>query len=388
MVLFFFVWSVPFVSHGAEGPEVAFVALRDVRSASDSTPEGWAMARYIARDVKILRRVLEVPREKTSGCLEEHLSTDRRRLPPSEVISLARCLEADEAFWGTYEAYTERYTIGLDYWNGAMSSVRHYEVSGPRDEIFATLDRAVLDLAEQSNWEVTREAKAEFRNRETSSFPAYMTYHEGRDLYEEGNYAEAAERFRSMASAESRLPWARLFLGNCLMREGEVSGAVAEYEALTKDAPEFLPGWVNLGVACMNQDRAWKARQVLREASRRFEDSPVLYYNLGNAYRILEKDMETVDAYKAAIRLDPGFADPYHQLAVFYKSRDVISKARENSRIAQRLRPDLTPDLVQNLIPLKCILMEGKDEYRAEVDYAAVGLPEPGMAPETPESSG
>jgi tetratricopeptide (TPR) repeat protein len=342
------------------------------------------MARYLARDVGILREVRELPPTAVRACLREHESTDRRRLPPSEVHNLSRCLGADEMIWGIYEEYEQRYTFRLDYWNRETGSVRHFDVSGPREEIFDTLDRGVLDLAEQSGWGVTRDEKSALEERETASFPAYMTYHEGRRMYEDGEYEEAAEKFSAVLKENPDLHWARLFLGNCRLHAGNLDGAIAVYQGLTERAPDFLPGWVNLGAAYLQQEKPWRARSVLREASRRFKDSPILYYNLGNAYRLLEKDLETMEAYEAAIRLDPEFAEAYYQLAVFYGSREVVSKERENGRTAERLRSDLTPEFLENGIPLKAILVEGREEERAQLDYAAVGLPEPGEA--SPES--
>jgi tetratricopeptide (TPR) repeat protein len=357
---------------------VAFIPLRDIRAGEDLTPAGGAMARYIARDVGVLREVKEIQPAEVRACLRDHESTDRRRLPPSEIRNLSRCLDPDELIWGFYEEYSERYTFRLDYWNKATGAVRHFDVSGPRDEVFATLDRGILDLAEQSGWDVTREEKAALEERETASFPAYMSYHEGRELYEEAEYEKAAKKLAAVLSEEPDWHWARLLQGNCRLHAGDLSGAIEIYENLTEQAPGFLPAWVNLGAACMMQGKAWRARAILKKASRRFGDSAILFYNLGNAYRVLEKDMETMDAYEAAIQLDPEFAEAYHQLAVFYKSRGVVDKARENSRMAQRLRPDLTPDLVENGVPLKSLLMEGRDDYRADLDFGAVGLPEPG----------
>ncbi len=58
-----------------------------------------------------------------------------------------------------------------------------------------------------------------------------------------------------------------------------------------------------------------KARAAFEQALARTPDFPEAFYNLGNAWRELGNVAEAIAAYRNALRLRPGYADAFSQLA-------------------------------------------------------------------------
>lgn len=352
-----------------EAEELAVVPLRDMRKGEDGTREGIGLARYLARDVRILRPDVNLlPTDKVQTCLSGLTSNYRTRISPRELRDLATCIDTKELLWGTFGLYETRFTVFLDHWLASTGAFHHYEASASAEKVFSTVDRLVLELAEQAGWGVSREQKHALEERDTDSFSAYLAYWEGREQYAKAEYGKALEQFQTAIREDPGHTWARLFTGNVHMRRGDVETASGIFRSLTEEDPAFIPAFVNLGAALMAKRKPWKAIRVYRHAEGG-EESPPLQFNLGNARRFLMHDTETRDAYEAAIRLRPDFADAYYQLAIFYKSREVIDRARENFLQARRLRPELKNEIFDFGLPLKDILIEDEESYRAELAY-------------------
>lgn len=126
--------------------------------------------------------------------------------------------------------------------------------------------------------------------------------------------------------------------GNRLYREGRLEEAVAAYQealAAGDESPELL---YNLGTALLGLGRLEEAESHLAGSLRSIE--PELrqraHYNLGHRYLVEARSQEgggqertrlleqAVEAYKHALRLDPGDADAKWNLELALRDRDEL----------------------------------------------------------------
>ncbi|MBC7820011.1 MAG: tetratricopeptide repeat protein, partial [Planctomycetaceae bacterium] len=97
----------------------------------------------------------------------------------------------------------------------------------------------------------------------------------------------------------------------------------------------------SLGAAYNQLQRFEPAIDVLGKAVK-LTPSATAYYNLGFAYRHLNKLPSAKTAYREALRLDPNSADAHHNLAgVYFELRD-FTRAITHYQKALELRPAFT----------------------------------------------
>jgi tetratricopeptide (TPR) repeat protein len=358
--------------------DLAVVPLRDMRTGQDFTPLGIGLARYLERDIRLLRESESIlSRDPARLCLAEITTINPKQISSRELRKLALCLDTKELVWGTFGAYESRVTVYLDHWLARSNAYHRYEGSGSREKAFETIDRLVLNLAEQFGWPVSQEKKQALEKRETDSFPAYLSYWEGRGNYARGEHEAALEKFQEALEEDPGFTWARLFVGNCYVQMGTMEAADPVFRSMTEEDPGFVPAFVNLGVTLMARGQKRAAIHTYKKV-KDWDQYPPLLFNMGNAYRALEQDTETLDAYETAIRLAPDFAEAYYQLGIFYKSRDGVGKAREYFLRARWLRPELRFEVFDLGLPFKDILIEDPESYEAELATDAVLLVFPG----------
>ncbi len=72
------------------------------------------------------------------------------------------------------------------------------------------------------------------------------------------------------------------------------------------------------GVQAFQDEDYPRAAKLFEQAATLDERSPVIFYNLGLAYYMLEAFPESIEAYHKALKLDPKFADAHMNLALAY----------------------------------------------------------------------
>jgi tetratricopeptide (TPR) repeat protein len=115
--------------------------------------------------------------------------------------------------------------------------------------------------------------------------------------------------------------------GVTLERE-DVEAARRAYEQAIVADPALLDAYINLGRLLHEAGRFAKAEEVYREAMKACGSDPVLLYNLGVLLDDMERRVEAIAAYEAALRGDPGLADCHYNVALLYekfgKPKDAI----------------------------------------------------------------
>lgn len=88
----------------------------------------------------------------------------------------------------------------------------------------------------------------------------------------------------------------------------DYKGAVSLFEAATRESSDDYESFVYLGVAYSQLKRYNAAIGALKRASEIRPNSPVVHYNLGQAYEAAGVPNEAWSEYSTALAIDPMYA--------------------------------------------------------------------------------
>jgi len=122
-----------------------------------------------------------------------------------------------------------------------------------------------------------------------------------------------------------------------LGRFGEAEEIVQKASKLQGDNSVSL---LSLAIIQTHAGELQEAINTLSDAINTFPSNSQMYYYLGVALeQTLDQDERAAEAFKAAIRLNPSFADSYYHLSKFYLKKD-SKLAEENLLACLRLDPN------------------------------------------------
>lgn len=106
------------------------------------------------------------------------------------------------------------------------------------------------------------------------------------------------------------------------------------------DPPEDVDDYINRGCQLQEAGLLSEAERAYREGIKAFGDEPLLFYNLGVLLEDLHRKAEAVEAYEAALRLDPSLADGHYNVALLYEAlgqpRDAIRHMAQYRRLMKK----------------------------------------------------
>jgi tetratricopeptide (TPR) repeat protein len=132
-------------------------------------------------------------------------------------------------------------------------------------------------------------------------------------LQKRGEWAAAAEQHATAVQIKSRYADAHMNLGNCLVRLGDPTNALAHLQLALELAP-MAKAHYNLGTALMELGRRDEAREQLRQAVARDPAMPEAWLNLGIVEIALGDPATGVKACRAAIASRPNWPEAWLQL--------------------------------------------------------------------------
>lgn len=152
----------------------------------------------------------------------------------------------------------------------------------------------------------------------------------------------------------------------------EFAEAVPVFEKLVADAPDWLPGKVNLAIALINfgkgtetgkEDVYVRAERLLQEVLAREPDNPYAHFNLGYLALVVQNDWDRATPYfQKVTQLDPSDAWAWYWLGRSYVEDD--ARAIEAFRKAH----ELDPYNASSIFVLGSLLRRaGKDEEAAHL---------------------
>jgi len=143
----------------------------------------------------------------------------------------------------------------------------------------------------------------------------------GMALRDQGKFDDALGQFAVALRVDPRDHEARLEFANTFQKQGRFAEAVEQYLYIIGEDPENASAWTNLGTAHLNRTQLKAAEtggQIDQQA--------------------LE---EAIEAFRAALRLDPNAANAQNSLGIVHAMRNEMDKATAAFREALLIDPDL-----------------------------------------------
>lgn len=172
-------------------------------------------------------------------------------------------------------------------------------------------------------------------------FPANPRAHQNLALeyQRRGNSAAADEHFARAVALDPAYVSAHYNWGVTLLARDKLPEATAQLRAAVAGAPEHASAQLALGNALV---KAGAAAEALTHYDAALAISPGAdaHYNRGVALAMLGRDQEAIDAWTAALRLDPALADAHFQLGSEAERRGQTEIAVQQFSEAIRFAPD------------------------------------------------
>ncbi|NNE42587.1 MAG: tetratricopeptide repeat protein, partial [Gemmatimonadetes bacterium] len=182
---------------------------------------------------------------------------------------------------------------------------------------------------------------------------------------------EAASLFRRYADANPDNAWGHYMLGLSLRREGDPDRAETAFLKALELDPDHVKSLVNVSRALLDQDRAEEALPFIEKAVALETGVPAPHRVHGRVLHTLGRRTEAVDAYAAALAIDPDDAWSLNNTGLLLIEEEAFADAAE--RLARAVELDSTVATFRNNLG---VALERSGRYReAELAYSgAVGL--------------
>lgn len=134
--------------------------------------------------------------------------------------------------------------------------------------------------------------------------------------------------------------------GNILYKRGEFNKSLPEYQKALEQSPNDPVANYNFGNALFRNNNFEKSAEAYDKAIEATSDNVYKersYYNKGVSYSKQKKLLESIEAYKEALKLDPNDADARHNLqkALYeLKKQNESKKENENKENEQKQKPE------------------------------------------------
>ena len=122
------------------------------------------------------------------------------------------------------------------------------------------------------------------------------------------------------------------------LEETDPQAALEAYDNAIAADPQLVDAHVNRGWLLHESGNLAQAEQAYRAGIDACGEEPLLFYNLGVLLVDMDRKQEAAEAYEAALRVNPGFADCHYNLALLYEAlerpRDAIRHMAQYRRLS------------------------------------------------------
>ena len=199
---------------------------------------------------------------------------------------------------------------------------------------------------------------------------AAMQWQLGNSLLEEGE-DEASARYKQLAETYAResLALDNNYMGHILMsqllkdnaeRLGEAEDHLNQAKALNTSELVEIAVENDLGEIAMGREQYDQALQHFQRAAELDPDNPESWYDVAEAYNMLENVEEAATNYRHAIQLEPDNIDYYSALSRMYMEHEQLARSQEVLEEGLRANPDSA-----ELRAFLALVMSESGDYRA-----------------------
>jgi len=157
---------------------------------------------------------------------------------------------------------------------------------------------------------------------------------------QQGNFTEAASKYKQSLMLNSKNPQAYLGLGITYQEMGEILKAEESFLEAIRLQPLFAIAHLNLGALYINVGRTDEGIAKYLDTIEINPFFPQAHYNLGIAYRSLGRNREALESYEKAISLQPAYVAARINAGILYAERKKIEEAIEQFSEALKYDPN------------------------------------------------
>jgi tetratricopeptide (TPR) repeat protein len=128
--------------------------------------------------------------------------------------------------------------------------------------------------------------------------------------------------------------------GALALAQGDLTTAEARLSVAIEYSPRFVEAWVNLGYVELKRANFEQARRDFERARELNQDIPAPHHALGVLADEEGKGADAERHYRAALKVDPGFAPARANLARLLYARGQYENAREQFQRLVEVEPD------------------------------------------------
>lgn len=119
-------------------------------------------------------------------------------------------------------------------------------------------------------------------------------------------------------------------LGNAYSTKRDFENAKKHLEYVTRRYPEYVEGWINLGVFYGEEgNKLDQELNCFKEAIKLDPSRPQIWRNIGNIYRTKRKFEEAKPYYEESLRLRPDHVDTLYDYALVHFNLNEIDQAEK-----------------------------------------------------------
>ncbi|MFZ1053028.1 MAG: tetratricopeptide repeat protein, partial [Candidatus Sulfotelmatobacter sp.] len=303
----------------ATGPAVS-LAILPFRNASADQGLNWlgsSVAETLSTDVGQSSHLRIVSPERVSQILRDLRIAPDTALDSATVQRLAEFSNADNVVWGRYTRFGDQIRIDATIQDMKHGHTITLSESATDNKILGAIDLLAGDI--RSNLALSRSTVKELQGQSfkpsTNSLPAMHDYDDGLQLARRGSFLEAAKQF----------------------------------EAATKEDPQFALAYSELAKTYANLGQDDDAEHASRKAVELSDQlPPTEKYLIQASHEQIQRDYpKAIEAYENLAKAAPDNADVLFELAGLYKKSSAYDKAREEYTKVLTLDPKRVDALLE-----------------------------------------
>jgi len=173
--------------------------------------------------------------------------------------------------------------------------------------------------------------------------PNYPLIKEGNELFEQGRYDEAMDRFQQVVNSAPEYYRYYVNLGNCYREKGDYQKAIENYMKVLEQEPDQTAALMNTGECYVLMDKMNEGISYFEKVIAQNPTDPVIFYNLGETYAMAGKHEKALESYQKAAELKPEWEAPYLKMGYSCVALDRKDEAIKAFEKFLELAPD-SPD--------------------------------------------
>ncbi len=162
---------------------------------------------------------------------------------------------------------------------------------------------------------------------------------QGIQLYKEGKFDEAIAAFEEVLRETPDFAEGYYNLGMANLHKGDYDKALSAMEKAVDLKPDFLEAYFGIGQIYVEKGDYENAIAIFKRASATNPEAAEPYLNLGILYFNNNQDDLAEEALLRAVSLKPSFPQPYYQLGLVYLRKNEVLKSRQNFERFLELAP-------------------------------------------------